>query len=200
MKLQKLIHILIGIVCLGLAAHTAHAQKIGNVGYLKGPSGAGSVPVFTDRNALDAFYKANASNDREGIKELLNARRLFMVDAATEIRVLDSYGFFGSTMEVRILEGEFRNQRGFVSSQWVAGERAKQKYDLEAESRRVYAKWSAEWDEKQRRKAEAEAEAEASIRELEARIEASRANTPEDTKTLDEANRAINEFLKREGW
>jgi hypothetical protein len=50
---------------LWLAGQAAHAQMIDEVGYLKGAAGAGSVPVFTDRKALDAFYKANASNDYE---------------------------------------------------------------------------------------------------------------------------------------
>jgi hypothetical protein len=101
---------------LWLAGRTAQAQTIGEIGVLRGAQGAGSVPVFTDDKALDAFYKANVGNDKEGVEELFNAGRLFMADVGTKVRVL-SGGW--STMEIRILEGPFNGQRGFVSRQWV---------------------------------------------------------------------------------
>jgi hypothetical protein len=97
-----------------------HTPSIGEEGVLRGVKGAGSVPVFIDRKALDAYYEANARNDYEDtMKELFNAGKLYMVDAGTKVRVLDAPDFFGSTREIRILEGEFESRRGFVSSQWV---------------------------------------------------------------------------------
>jgi len=101
------------------AEQTSLAQTIGEVGVLKGVQGAGSVPVFVDRKALDAYYEANARNDYEdGMKELFNAGKLYMVDVGTKVRVLDG-GFMG-WREIRILEGELEGQRGFVSKDWVA--------------------------------------------------------------------------------
>jgi hypothetical protein len=106
-------------IILWLAAQTAHGQMIGEVGVLKGAAGAGSVPVFPDRRAIDAFYEANIRNDKEGTEELFNAGRLLMVDVGTKVRVLDGGGFTGPA-EVRILEGEFSGRRVFLSRQWIA--------------------------------------------------------------------------------
>ena len=106
-------------IILTLTGQTTHAQMIGEVGVLRGAQGAGSVPVFPDRKAIDAFYEANIRNDKEGTEELFNAGRLLMVDVGTKVRVLDGGGFTGPA-EVRILEGEFSGRRVFLSRQWIA--------------------------------------------------------------------------------
>ena len=106
-------------ILLSLSVQAAQGQNIGETGVLKGVAGAGSVPVFVDRKALDAYYEANARNDYEdGMKELFNAGKLYMVDVGTKVRVLS--GGFTGWKEIRILEGEFAGRRGFVSGQWVS--------------------------------------------------------------------------------
>jgi hypothetical protein len=119
MKVKAITDLVAAIaISLWLATQTAHAQMIGEVGVLKGAQGAGSVPVFTDRKAIGAFYEANIRNDKEGTEELFNAGRLLMVDVGTKVRVLNGGGFTGPA-EVRIQEGEFSSRRVFVSRQWI---------------------------------------------------------------------------------
>lgn len=68
------------------------------------------VLIGIDEKAVVAFYKAIVSKDETGIEELVNAGQLF-----------------GSTLEVRILEGRYKGRRGFVSSSLVAGKSESQK-------------------------------------------------------------------------
>lgn len=96
------------------------AQSIGQVGILRGVEAASTVPVGVDAKAVDAFFAALASNDKEGIDELLNAHRIYIVDSGTKVRVLHVHGLVAMTTEVRILEGMHKGKRGFVSSQWVS--------------------------------------------------------------------------------
>ena|SRR5437660_1786537 len=113
--------LLVVAIILSVVEQTADAQLIGGVGVLRGAKGAGSVPVFVDAKALDAYYEANARNDYEdGMTELFNAGKLYMVDVGTKVRVLGAPDFFGSTREIRILEGEFKGRRGFIPSQWIS--------------------------------------------------------------------------------
>lgn len=104
-------------IMVWLAGQAAHAQNVGEIGYLKSAGmGTNDVPVFTDSKALNAFYDAYVSNDEEGANELISGGRAFIVSAGTKVRVL-SGGF--STMEIRVMEGPFSGRRGFVSTQWV---------------------------------------------------------------------------------
>lgn len=79
------------------------------------------VLIGIGEKAVDAFYKAIVSKDETGIEELVNAGQLFGVPVGAKVKVLGAHGFFGSTLEVRILEGRYKGRRGFVSSSLVAG-------------------------------------------------------------------------------
>ena len=111
-------------ILLSLSLQAGRAQNIGEVGVLTGPGGdsTGSVPVFVDRKALDDSSRKFEDSDPDywdTMMELSGAGRLYMVDVGTRVRVLAVPDAFGRTREVRILEGEFKGRRGFVSSEWV---------------------------------------------------------------------------------
>jgi len=96
------------------------AITVGGVGVLRGmKEGALTVPVGVDSKAVDALYKAIVANDEDGANELIDTGRMFVVDVGTKVKLLDNHGFFGSTAEIRILEGANKGRRGYVSSQLV---------------------------------------------------------------------------------
>lgn len=96
------------------------AVFIGETGVLRGmKETALTIPVAIDANALDDFYKAIVAGDREGVEELIDQGRLFIVDVGTKVRVLSVTGLIKATMEIRVLEGVHKGRRGFVSSNVV---------------------------------------------------------------------------------
>jgi len=103
------------------AGLTARAQSIGETHALMAMAeGTKTVPVATDQKALDAFYKAIAAHDQEGMMELFDGGRIIAPDVGTKVRVLDGHGLVALVLEVRILEGAYKGRRGFVSATYVS--------------------------------------------------------------------------------
>jgi hypothetical protein len=112
----------VAVIALLAFAHTIQAQVlIGEIGILQ-PAGEGATMVLlgVDEKAVDAFYKAIVVKDDAGIRELVGEGLLFGVPVGTKVKVLDSHGILGSTLEVRILEGQQKDRRGYVSSSLVS--------------------------------------------------------------------------------
>ncbi len=84
------------------------------------------VPVAADFFAKLEFMKAGHTHDQTGINELYSADRVFAVPVGTAVRVLQFDRFAQDFMdgawespsyEVRILEGKYKDRKGWVDYQ-----------------------------------------------------------------------------------
>jgi hypothetical protein len=88
----------------------------GQIGRLTFPDGKGEVGVATSEDNYDRQMQLLAANDREGWQEMVAKHQIMLVDSGTKCRIID-VGF--SKDEVRILEGDFSGESGFVPVGWV---------------------------------------------------------------------------------
>lgn len=93
---------------------TAGSISVGEEGRLY--SGAELVPVAVSREAFDAWTKARVANDTHGQGALLVAGLILTPQKGTKVLVIDSAFLI---RKVRILEGEFEGQAGWVSSDYI---------------------------------------------------------------------------------
>lgn len=74
------------------------------------------VDLGVDDDAFDALSEARVANDPAGRREVLLSGRGFTVPEGTRVRVIDN-GFVKK--RVRILEGQYAGEAGWVPFEWV---------------------------------------------------------------------------------
>jgi len=96
---------------LSLADLNADTERtplhIGEVGRMKE-----ATVLAADLEVYKAMQKIIDSGDKEGIREIL--RQLYPVNAGTQVRVIDTSGFFADLVQVRILSGGYRGEKGWT--------------------------------------------------------------------------------------
>ena len=116
--------LLVGMIAIGLylAVHTTQAQKTGDTVELEGATGAAYMaPVCTTTQAVDAVISALADDDNDAIAVLAALGKVYAVDVGTKAKVLGVRGEYGTYVQIRILEGEFKGRRGYVVSTCIGG-------------------------------------------------------------------------------
>lgn len=106
---------------LCLAVHTTQAQNTGDTVELEGATAAAyMVPVCTTTQAVDAVIKALADDDNDAIAALAALGKVYAVDVGTKAKVLGVRGQYGTYVQIRILDGEFKGRRGYVVSTCIS--------------------------------------------------------------------------------
>lgn len=85
--------------------------------------GGPNVPVAADVFAYRDLQKAILAGDQKGIEELEKANRLFAVPVGTAVKVLqydDGILVKVPSYEVRVLDGNRKDRKGWVAATWVA--------------------------------------------------------------------------------
>ncbi|MEI6243330.1 MAG: hypothetical protein WCP39_08030 [Chlamydiota bacterium] len=95
--------------------------NIGEQGYLD--SSGTLVMVAATKEALDAWYKAEAQNDKTGQQNLMMSGLILSPERGTKVLKLSGGGF--ATTHIRILEGEFNGQTGYVAFERVKKDKPK---------------------------------------------------------------------------
>jgi hypothetical protein len=114
--------VLTGVIAHGQEATPEPQVHIGEVGILRSETADAPVPVCKTKKAYAALMKAVGNNDDEGLVELAEHGLVIPVKQGTKVRKLDiTGGLFspGAPDEIRILEGEYRGQKGYVFSDYI---------------------------------------------------------------------------------
>jgi hypothetical protein len=121
--LRKTTRLLAGMIAiaLSLAVHTSQAQETGDTVELQGATAAAyMVPVCTTTQAVDAVIRALSDDDNDAIAALAALGKVYAVDVGTKAKVLGVRGQYGTYVQIRILDGEFKGRRGYVVSTCIS--------------------------------------------------------------------------------
>jgi hypothetical protein len=115
---------IIGILIVGYLISTLSGSSssntastylhIGEQGVLY--NGSSQIPVAATRDVLDQVIHMSTANDTLGYAELVGAGLVIRVDSETDVLILDSTSLY---KQVRILEGEYVGESGWIPSEWV---------------------------------------------------------------------------------
>jgi hypothetical protein len=114
--------LLTGAIAHGQEATPDPHVHIGDVGILRSETADAPVPVCKTKEAYAALMKAVGNNDDEGLFELAKRGLVIPIKQGTKVRKLDvTGGLFSPSApdEIRILEGEYRGQKGYVNSDYI---------------------------------------------------------------------------------
>lgn len=67
------------------------------------------------QQAYNELMDALASEDRLGFKQLVQSDRVIRISDGTSVRILDYGGTLGNTVKIRVKEGAYRGDAGWVS-------------------------------------------------------------------------------------
>ena len=98
--------------------------KIGETVKLKVSGDDDDVPVANSLYSYEAYIQAALADDRQGMKDLLRNKDMILVKADVRALVLgfsvaDVLGRKYPAVQVRILEGRYAKQSGWVSDKWL---------------------------------------------------------------------------------
>ena len=88
--------------------------SIGDEGVLY--NGSDQVPVAVTKDVLDQVIHMSTANDTLGYAQLVGAGLVIRVDSGTKVLILDSTVTY---KQVRILEGEYVGESGWIPVDWV---------------------------------------------------------------------------------
>lgn len=74
--------------------------------------------VASTKDGLDEFHKAVVAKDEYGINEMILGGSMLPVPSGTRVRVIDITML---TSQVRVLEGKYMGEAGWVDSSFVKG-------------------------------------------------------------------------------
>jgi len=92
-------------------------SSIGEKGILQ--SGASITPVAVTKEAFDQWSKARVAKDEYGMVALLSSGLVFTPSSRTQVLVIDKDTYI---TKVRILQGEYTGQSGWVAYEYVRPE------------------------------------------------------------------------------
>lgn len=92
-----------------------YVMNSGEQGYIR--NGQDEVLVSKTQTALDTFTKAAIAKDNVGMTEVVTSGQAYFVKAGTKVLVIERIS--GGVTKVRIQEGEFSGDAGYVPMEFV---------------------------------------------------------------------------------
>lgn len=88
----------------------------GYIGHLRGAEGGKAIPLGDTSKDYDELSKAIEARDDIGFRDLIVAGKAFLVDAGTEVKMLD---YDWGKVRVRILEGDHKDEAGWTADEFL---------------------------------------------------------------------------------
>jgi hypothetical protein len=95
-------------------------KPIGAAGILIAGTNA-TIPVSATLFDMDTLIKSAIANDDYGMRKLVKSGSVMVVPSGTSVLVIDDAGgfLFAPSRKVRILEGKYKGESGWVPVEWV---------------------------------------------------------------------------------
>ncbi len=94
------------------------AKAVGEEGALI-VDGDTPVPVAASQEDLTALFHCFSIKDKLGYLEMVKAGQVAIIPAKTKVLVIESGGFLRCNRKVRIQEGDYVGEAGWVPMEWV---------------------------------------------------------------------------------
>jgi hypothetical protein len=99
-----------------VASNDTSSPKIGDIGYVKSPNGSPSF-VSSTKDVEDRVAQLSVAKDTQGLMQMVLSGDPLLVDDGTQVRII---GASFTLYEVRITNGKFSGQSGWIPSEFVS--------------------------------------------------------------------------------